>query len=45
MSIIEEYTEAIVLERSEDDSENKPNAVAIVSFGSFILRVAVPSDN
>jgi hypothetical protein len=45
MSIIEEYTEATVLERSEDDSETNEQPTARVSFGTFILRVAAPSDN
>jgi hypothetical protein len=45
MSIIEEYAEAAVIERIEDDTESNEHPTARISFGSFILRVAVPSDN
>lgn len=45
MSIIEEYTEAAVIERTQDDPENNEQPIARISFGTFILRVPAPGDN
>ena len=45
MSIIEEYAEATVLERTQDDSQANEQPVARVSFGTFVLRVPAPSEN
>lgn len=45
MSIIQEYAEDAIIQRNEDDAETNEQPTARVSFGSFILRVAAPSDN
>jgi len=45
MSIVEDYLETAIVERTEDDSQNNEHPVARISFGTFILRVPVPSDN
>jgi len=45
MSTLTDYAEKAVIERTEDDTEDNDDVRARVSFGSFILRVAVRSDN
>ena len=45
MSIIEEYTEAAVIERTETDTEDNQRRVARISFGTFVLRVPTSGDN
>lgn len=45
MSIVEEYLEAAVVERTEDDTQDNQQPTARVSFGTFILRVPAPRDN
>ena len=45
MSIIEEYAESAVIERTEADTENNEHSVARITFGTFVLRVPAPGDN
>ena len=45
MSIIQDYAEAAVIERPEDNSNNSEQPTARISFGTFILRVPDTRDN
>lgn len=45
MSIVNDYAEAALVERDEDDREPDSDVCARISFSTFVLRVPSPSDN
>lgn len=45
LNVVEEYTKDIALKRNDDDDEDSTDNAPRVSFGTFVLRVALPRDN